>query len=101
MILSKESSGKFSTKYFIFTVISRDWKQMNSHSIFKLYSITFYVYDDMIGMHIVQLFVQYAPYDVSPSVGTWSDEAFKNAFADRVCAIVDEYAPGERRHAMR
>ena len=42
----------------------------------------------MLGMHIVQLFVQYAPYDVHPSVGSWSDPAFKNAFADRVCAIV-------------
>ena len=49
----------------------------------------------MLGMHIVQLFVQYAPYDVHPSVGSWSDPAFKNAFADRVCAIVDEYAPGK------
>ena len=42
----------------------------------------------------MQFFVQYAPYDVKPSVGSWSDEKFKNDFADRVFAIVDEYAPG-------
>ena len=54
----------------------------------------------MLGMHIVQLFVQYAPYDVHPSVGSWSDPAFKNAFAERVCAIVDEYAPGKRFELM-
>jgi phytoene dehydrogenase-like protein len=46
------------------------------------------------GQHVAQLFVQYAPYDVDPAVGSWADLEFKNAFADRVFAIVDEYAPG-------
>jgi len=35
------------------------------------------------GKHIVQLFVQFAPYDVDPKVGHWADQHFKNAFADR------------------
>lgn len=48
----------------------------------------------IIGKHIVQLFVQFAPYDVAPSEGSWTDDSFKNAFADRVIKIVDEYAPG-------
>lgn len=46
------------------------------------------------GKHVVQLFVQYAPYDVDPKIGHWADDSFKNAFADRVCRIVDELAPG-------
>lgn len=46
------------------------------------------------GKHVVQLFVQFAPYEVDPSIGSWADESFKNAFADRCCAIVDEYCPG-------
>jgi phytoene dehydrogenase-like protein len=46
------------------------------------------------GKHVVQLFVQYAPYDVSPQCGRWSDEHFKNAFADRCFHLVDQYAPG-------
>lgn len=46
------------------------------------------------GKHVVQLFVQFAPYDVNPKVGTWADPAFKEAFADRCFKIVDEFAPG-------
>lgn len=46
------------------------------------------------GKHVVQLFVQFAPYDVDPKCGSWADPAFKDAFADRVFAIVDEFAPG-------
>ena len=42
----------------------------------------------------MQLFVQFAPYDVAPSHGSWTDPLFKEAFADRVFRIVDEYAPG-------
>lgn len=42
------------------------------------------------GKHVVQFFIQYAPYDLAPGVGSWADEAFKNAFADRCFAIVDE-----------
>ena len=46
------------------------------------------------GKHVVQLFVQFAPYDVDPKIGNWADESFKNAFADRVFGIVDEFCPG-------
>jgi phytoene dehydrogenase-like protein len=28
------------------------------------------------GKHIVQLFIQYAPYEVDPKVGSWSDTRF-------------------------
>ena len=45
------------------------------------------------GKHVVQLFIQFAPYDVDPKVGSWADPAFKEAFVKRVFAIVDEFAP--------
>lgn len=46
------------------------------------------------GHHVVQLFVQYAPYSIDPAAGSWADPAFKEAFADRCFAIVDEFCPG-------
>lgn len=46
------------------------------------------------GTHVAQLFVQYAPFDLDPSVGSWEDEGFKRAFARRVYSIIDEKAPG-------
>ena len=46
------------------------------------------------GKHVVQFFVQYAPYDVDPKAGSWADPGFKDAFADRVFAVVDEFCPG-------
>lgn len=46
------------------------------------------------GKHVVQLFVQYAPYDVDPAIGNWADPAFKEAFVGRCFAIVDEFCPG-------
>ena len=45
------------------------------------------------GQHVVQLFVQYAPYELDPKAGNWADPAFKEAFVQRVFAIVDEHAP--------
>ena len=36
------------------------------------------------GQHVVQLFIQYAPYDVDPKVGNWADEGFKMSFVQRV-----------------
>jgi phytoene dehydrogenase-like protein len=47
-----------------------------------------------LGKHVVQLFVQFAPYDVDPKVGNWADSRFRFAFADRVFSIVDEFCPG-------
>lgn len=46
------------------------------------------------GHHVVQFFVQFAPYDIDPAHGSWADEKFKNAYADRVFSIVDEFCPG-------
>lgn len=46
------------------------------------------------GKHVAQLFVQYAPYDVDPKLGSWADASFREAFADRCIRIVDEYCPG-------
>jgi len=48
------------------------------------------------GKHIVQLFIQYAPYNLAPDVGSWADPAFKEAFVSRCLAIVEEYCPGFR-----
>eukprot|EP00730_Choanoeca_flexa_P012837 TRINITY_DN4667_c0_g1_i1.p1 TRINITY_DN4667_c0_g1~~TRINITY_DN4667_c0_g1_i1.p1 ORF type:complete len:569 (+),score=125.32 TRINITY_DN4667_c0_g1_i1:26-1732(+) len=50
------------------------------------------------GKHVVQLFVQYAPYDLK--VGSWADPAFKQAFVDRVFAIVDSFAPNFSRSVI-
>ena len=46
------------------------------------------------GQHVVQLFVQYAPYDVCPKVGSWADPAFKARFVRRVLDIVDAHCDG-------
>jgi phytoene dehydrogenase-like protein len=45
------------------------------------------------GKHIVQLFIQYAPYDLHPKVGSWADPQFKDAFVQRCLTIVDEFCP--------
>jgi len=42
------------------------------------------------GHHVASLFVQYAPYALDGS--TWDAE--RDRFADRVCGLVDEVAPG-------
>lgn len=40
----------------------------------------------------MQFFVQYAPYHLDPTLGSWDD--LKESFADRVFAIVEQYCPG-------
>eukprot|EP01083_Nonionella_stella_P065922 173132_1 len=45
------------------------------------------------GQHVCQLFVQFAPYDLKPSVGSWKDKAFKEKFVRRVFSIVDKFCP--------
>eukprot|EP00638_Chattonella_subsalsa_P017957 CAMPEP_0117863124 /NCGR_PEP_ID=MMETSP0950-20121206/5402_1 /TAXON_ID=44440 /ORGANISM="Chattonella subsalsa, Strain CCMP2191" /LENGTH=561 /DNA_ID=CAMNT_0005713849 /DNA_START=54 /DNA_END=1737 /DNA_ORIENTATION=+ len=45
------------------------------------------------GKHVVQLFVQYAPYKLHPSLGSWEDLEVKEEFADRVFGVVDEFCP--------
>lgn len=42
------------------------------------------------GQHVVQLFVQYAPYHPT----NWQDPAYKQQFVERVLSIVEEYCPG-------
>jgi phytoene dehydrogenase-like protein len=46
------------------------------------------------GKHVVQLFVQFAPYDVNPKIGHWADPAFKESFVRRVFSIIEEHCPG-------
>jgi len=48
------------------------------------------------GSHVCQLFVQFAPFHVDPKVGSWDDPVFKEAFAQRVYDIVEQYCPGFR-----
>ena len=45
------------------------------------------------GRHVMQMFVQYAPYRLAE--GTWDER--KEAFADRCIELVEEVAPGFRR----
>eukprot|EP01038_Epipyxis_sp_PR26KG_P005498 gene5498-7611_t len=44
--------------------------------------------------HVVQLFIQYAPYEIDPKIGSWSDPQFKKEFTHRCLSIVEEYCPG-------
>jgi len=48
------------------------------------------------GRHVMQMFVQYAPYRLAG--GGWDDR--KEAFADRCVELVDELAPGFRRSIL-
>jgi len=45
------------------------------------------------GKHVVTLFVQYAPYNLKKGE-SWDDLGRKEAYADKVFSIIDEYAPG-------
>ena len=42
------------------------------------------------GKHLMNIFLQYTPYTLKN--GTWNKKT-KNAFADRVFDIINEYAP--------
>lgn len=44
------------------------------------------------GQHVASLFVQYTPYKLTE--GSWDDPGRKDAFADRVFSVVEEFAPG-------
>jgi phytoene dehydrogenase-like protein len=46
------------------------------------------------GSHVVQLFVQFVPYDLDPKIGNWADEDFKNSYADHIFEIIEKYCPG-------
>ncbi|GMY11527.1 pyridine nucleotide-disulfide oxidoreductase domain-containing protein 2-like [Fagus crenata] len=43
------------------------------------------------GKHVINLFIQYTPY--SPSDGGWGDPAYRESFAQKCFALIDEYAP--------
>jgi phytoene dehydrogenase-like protein len=46
------------------------------------------------GKHVISCFVQYAPYHLDPSVGTWDDN--RDAFGDTVIDRIAEFAPNIR-----
>jgi phytoene dehydrogenase-like protein len=48
------------------------------------------------GRHVMQIFVQYAPYRLAE--GSWDER--KESFADRCVEILDAYAPGFRRSVL-
>ncbi len=48
------------------------------------------------GRHVMQIFVQYAPYRLAD--GSWDER--KEAFADRCVEILEAYAPGFRRSVL-
>jgi phytoene dehydrogenase-like protein len=46
------------------------------------------------GKHVISCFVQYAPYKLSPELGTWDDQ--REAFGDAVIDRIAEFAPNIR-----
>ena len=46
------------------------------------------------GKHVISCFVQYAPYRLDPSLGTWDDN--REAFGDTVIDRIAEFAPNIR-----
>ncbi len=46
------------------------------------------------GKHVISCFVQYAPYKLDPSLGTWDDN--REAFGDAVIDRIAEFAPNIR-----
>ncbi|CAI9110771.1 OLC1v1010850C1 [Oldenlandia corymbosa var. corymbosa] len=44
------------------------------------------------GKHVINLFIQYTPY--KPLDGSWADAGYRESFAQRCFALIDEYAPG-------
>jgi len=46
------------------------------------------------GKHVISCFVQYAPYQLAPRMGTWDDQ--REAFGDAVVNRIAEFAPNIR-----
>jgi phytoene dehydrogenase-like protein len=46
------------------------------------------------GKHVISCFVQYAPYHLTPELGSWDDQ--REAFGDAVVDRIAEFAPGFR-----
>ncbi len=54
------------------------------------------------GQHVVQLFVQFAPFDVNPEINPkgWQDLEFKESFVERVLDIVEQHCPGFKQSIL-
>jgi phytoene dehydrogenase-like protein len=51
------------------------------------------------GKHLMNVFLQYTPYTLSPEVApTW--HAIKESYADRVLDMIEEYAPGFKARVL-
>eukprot|EP00742_Colponemidia_sp_Colp-10_P008874 GILJ01009638.1.p1 GENE.GILJ01009638.1~~GILJ01009638.1.p1 ORF type:complete len:581 (+),score=102.40 GILJ01009638.1:22-1743(+) len=50
------------------------------------------------GKHVVQLFVQYTPYQLKD--GSWKDPQQKEKFFNRCMDVIEEYAPGFRSSVL-
>jgi phytoene dehydrogenase-like protein len=46
------------------------------------------------GKHVISCFIQYAPYNLGPGLGTWDDQ--REAFGDAVIDRIAEFAPNIR-----
>lgn len=46
------------------------------------------------GQHIIQLFIQFAPYDIDPRIGNWADPGFKQFFVQKCLDIIENHCPG-------
>lgn len=51
------------------------------------------------GKHVMNIFLQYTPYTLSPEVAA-SWHALKESYADRVMEMIEEYAPGFKRRVL-
>ena len=50
--------------------------------------------DNTLAPHIVQLFIQFMPYELDPTIGSWNDPAFCNRITTTCLHIVEQYCPG-------
>jgi len=51
------------------------------------------------GKHVVNIFLQYTPYTLSPDVApSW--HAIKESYADKVMDMIEEYAPGFKSRVL-
>lgn len=50
------------------------------------------------GSHVCLLFTQYTPYSLGE--GSWEDPNFKEAYAEKVFDVIEEYAPGFKKSVV-
>jgi len=46
------------------------------------------------GQHVIQLFIQFAPYEIDPRIGNWADPGFKQFFVQRCLDVIENHCPG-------